>query len=489
MNLKKHNLKIDFITITCENLKQTQVQRIAEYFHNSFGFNTYQLIGKRKSADRILYQINNKNVLNIRTNIWNKTNLEFPGESARRLYEIIQFNEIDWNLLRIKNYKLSRMDICYDYYFEQLDGFELETVDDFLIKSRQHILKNTQTKTIKLIQNPKNGGQLGINRRSNPIYYRVYQNKNFIRFEIELKKRAVDPIQDYFFQSEFNLLETILVERFFDYSFRLFPLNSYYISWLVDFDRKYRRNNGLVHQSLSIEYFQSGFRKMEDIEKSFHLLQFLNFLQGLDSSNCSFDYIQGKKYILQTFPLTEFMHFIGIPINKQNQRMKLIQYFKQLHNNEPLIEEFSNGGFRIFASFLYSEVNKISNRWVVKTLIVEDLYTYLYPFNFPESLLTYTTQTDAFVKFTIIQSISVSRIKKIFPISEIISELKLSNSKIYKVKRDLIFLFQEIERSGILKNNIEIIYKNSKQKTINLNELLATHLTQRVKYLIFYENY
>ncbi|MFT5250288.1 MAG: hypothetical protein ACI93P_002023 [bacterium] len=48
-------------------------------------------------------------------------------------------------------------------------------------------MENTKTENTKLITNSK-GRILGINKRSNPRYYRVYEGSTQIRFELELKK-------------------------------------------------------------------------------------------------------------------------------------------------------------------------------------------------------------------------------------------------------------------------------------------------------------
>ena len=73
------------------------------------------------------------------------------------------------------------------------------------------------------------------------------------------------------------------------------------------------------------------------------------------------------------------MNFIGINQN-QNQQLNILEYFRQLHNLDPIIEQFEDGTFRIFTTFLYSGVYKKFNRWFVRVYIIEDLYHYAYPF-------------------------------------------------------------------------------------------------------------
>jgi hypothetical protein len=119
------------------------------------------------------------------------------------------------------------------------------------------------------------------------------------------------------------------------------------------------------------------------------------------------------------------MNFINIPNTKQSLRTKIIQYFKKLHKTQTIVEQFTDGTFRIFATFLYSDVQKISNRWFAGVYIIEDLYNYEYPF---------MNQTDCLLKIQIIKSISVESTQKTFQFSEFIKQIKLSNSAIRQVK-------------------------------------------------------
>ena len=85
--------------------------------------------------------------------------------------------------------------------------------------------------------------------------------------------------------------------------------------------------------------------------------------------------------------------------------------------------------------------------------------------------------------------IAVQSAKKLFPLSEFLSQIKLSNSKLIQIKKDLIFLIQEIGQEGVIQDKIEIIakHKRASVKYLNIDQLEVKHLNQRVAYLIFYE--
>jgi hypothetical protein len=103
------------------------------------------------------------------------------------------------------------------------------------------------------------------------------------------------------------------------------------------------------------------------------------------------------------------MNFINIPSTKQNQRLKIVEYFRQLHKTDPIVEQFSDDTFRVFVTFLYSGVHKESNRWFVRVYILEDLYLYCYPFMLSNSFRNYKNQTDCLLKAQLIKAISVER--------------------------------------------------------------------------------
>jgi hypothetical protein len=138
--------------------------------------------------------------------------------------------------------------------------------------------------------------------------------------------------------------------------------------------------------------------------------------------------LEGRKYVIKEFYVKDFMNFIGIPNTKRNQREKILEYFQTLHQTDPIVEQFSDSSFRIFATFLYSDVQKINNRWVARIYIIEDLYYYKYPFILSKSFLNYKNQTDCLLKIQLIKSISVKSPRKIFHFSEFIKQIKRSNS-------------------------------------------------------------
>jgi hypothetical protein len=77
-------------------------------------------------------------------------------------------------------------------------------------------------------------------RRNNSVHYRVYQEYQSVRFEIELKNRQTKLVQDYLFQNQFAVLEDELVIQYFQYSERVLCLDYLYTDWIFDFQRRHQ---------------------------------------------------------------------------------------------------------------------------------------------------------------------------------------------------------------------------------------------------------
>lgn len=156
-----------------------------------------------------------------------------------------------------------------------------------------------------------------------------------------------------------------------------FTLDNSFVSWLIDFLRKYAQNQKDIKFILAMEYFSET--KIQDHERLYHLLQFLNFIQTLKNEDCSQYFLEGQRYFIYNFPLKDFRNFIGIKQNP-NQRLNILEYFRQFHKLNPIIEQFEDETFRIFTTFLHSSIYTKSNRGFILVYIIEDLNQYVYQF-------------------------------------------------------------------------------------------------------------
>ena len=484
IKFKDHELKVDFLTLSMKNFNnENDIHKTASYLFNSFGFNCFLSEGNTRRLSQVLFHDHTtKNTTIIRLNYWNRIVIEFPGKSGQKFYQLVKAHQVDLKFFQSSSLRLSRLDLYYD--LDKTDSFSLEEFDQFLLDSRRHILDFTRTRNVKVINNTR-GLILGINKRSNTRYFRVYETLSTIRFELELKKSALDYLQKPFFNAQFNFFESQLTQFYFQYAKLLFPLDNYFGSWLIDFLRKYSQNKHDNKYVLATEYFKD--KEIQDTKKLYHLLQFLNFIKTLKNEYCPQYFLEGRRYFIHNFPLKDFMDFIDTPVKKQNQRLKILEYFRQLHKLEPIIEQFEDATFRVFTAFLYSSVYKKSNRWFVRVYIIEDLYQYPYPIILSKSFRNYYNQTDCFLKLKLINAISLKSTEKILHLAAFLEQLKLSGSQIVKVKQDLIFLIQEVVQEGTISSTIRLVNKNGNIQQLEQNQLTIRKLHRRIKYLILYD--
>lgn len=95
------------------------------------------------------------------------------------------------------------------------------------------------------------------------------------------------------------------------------------------------------------------------------------------------------------------MEFIGKPKNNYYQVKKLVTFLKFLQTIEPVLENFSDGGFRRYVAFPYLKIER-KQCWLVELSIYEKLCLYRYPFHLPETFLNYQNNFELKVKFTLL---------------------------------------------------------------------------------------
>jgi len=179
--------------------------------------------------------------------------------------------------------------------------------------------------------------------------------------------------------------------------------------------------------------------------------------------------------------------FTGIRTLKDSQRKKLILYFKKLQKLDPILKEFSDGAFRSYVSFPYVDSNNpFSNSWVIEVFIVEELFSFSYPFVFPKSFLCGEHKNDFRLKLLLIQSLSVKDQQKKLDIQEFFERVPVSNSRMVKMKEKLIQLLQELVEKKVFGLKYKFFRKVEKKTRVN-KKLTSSSITRRIKYLKFNE--
>lgn len=191
-----------------------------------------------------------------------------------------------------------------------------------------------------------------------------------VRFELEFKHRQTKLVRDYLFHNQFDIFEHQLVLQYFKYSERVLRLDYIYTDWIVDFQRRHHQLVNSSSRLLVTNYLRTGMGNHEEEERLFHLLQFLSFTKSLELNpfkDCEKYRIKKQIYYGLKFSLREFVKFTGIQISEQSQRNKLIRYFKHLQKLDPIVQNFSNRGFRSYVCFPYVECeNSSGNSWSIE---------------------------------------------------------------------------------------------------------------------------
>lgn len=117
------SLNVDFIGVNLTNLDRNQILKLASYFQ-TLGFNSYQKNREEnKSRQELNIDLKNKFELTFILNLpYQKEmiQLQFPGVSGKRFYQLIKQESIQWEKLTQSDLILSRFDIYYDR-LNQLD--------------------------------------------------------------------------------------------------------------------------------------------------------------------------------------------------------------------------------------------------------------------------------------------------------------------------------------------------------------------------------
>jgi hypothetical protein len=120
-----------------------------------------------------------------------------------------------------------------------------------------------------------------------------------------------------------------------------------------------------------------------------------------------------RDYNIFQFPVNNFLEFMGKPKNNHYQIKKLIEFLKSLQGIRPIIENFSDGGFRSYVVFPYVKIER-KKSWFVELPVCQELYLYQYPFHLPETFLNYRYNLELKVKFIVLQSFCQISIDKEF---------------------------------------------------------------------------
>jgi hypothetical protein len=182
--------------------------------------------------------------------------------------------------------------------------------------------------------------------------------------------------------------------------------------------------------------------------------------------------------------VNSFLEFLSKPKNNHYQVKKLVEFLKSLQTIEPILENFSDGGFRRYVAFPYLKVEQ-KKCWWVELSICEELYLYLYPFHLPEMFLNYRDNFELKVKFILLQSFCKISVQKEFPTQEFLGQVSISTSKSAKLKNCIVRVLHELKDLKVIQPEFKILTKQNRLKEVST---LTSNLVSRSKSIFYTEN-
>jgi len=185
-NFQSEKLIIDWISFKFQHLENHTQIKIANYLFK-IGFNSYQESGKLAKPIKESILISSKNeceVLFVKEGpYWSGTTISFSGLNANIFYSLAQKGFIDWEIF--SSGVLSQFDLYFPRKNKREDKI---SVREFL-KNCQRQLKQAN-KNVSLEKNSK-GLILELGSRRSNNYSRIYETKNSLRFEHEMKGKLI----------------------------------------------------------------------------------------------------------------------------------------------------------------------------------------------------------------------------------------------------------------------------------------------------------
>lgn len=479
------NLVVDYLSFNIQGSINDSInpKSIADYLFQNFNFNStiFKKINYKWKSESLNYDSQNQFQVAFWQHeynpevksFWEGTKVHFSGTNAAQIYKIIQTQKFDWKIFQPYKISLSRFDL---YYFKEIKIESQVDLELFMKKCCQKTFARSKKYIAEYTRNLR-GLILRIGDRKSPNFFRIYQQKNGIRFELEMKNQTVKSVQDSLFMNHIKYFEDKLTRHFYQHSKKVLVLDDLYTDWLID----YSRETNKPIDSLVTSYLEtSNFGTLDNKKYIFRLLQFLSFSRRyFNSTNQKIIYSQ--KYYVIHFRVRYFMDFIEIKNKNYYQLTKVRNFLQDLNQNTPSVTIFSDDYFRSAATIPYVEMGKKQNVWFARVLIAEELYSYKFPYSF----LSYQTDHQLQVKLQIVQAISTHSLEKKFYVNHFLSQFNVSKQKQAYIKKLIAQEFNYLQEESLIQNQFQLITKSG--ITQKVDKLIPLRIGQS-QLILFYEN-
>nr|YP_010444209.1 hypothetical protein, Heak293 Cp026_ORF504_seminavis [Fibrocapsa japonica]UTE95096.1 hypothetical protein, Heak293 Cp026_ORF504_seminavis [Fibrocapsa japonica] len=434
LSFESENLVVDYISFKFQDLGNLHQTIIAKYLFQ-LGFNSYKESNKLAKPIKESILVSSKNKFEVcfvgDNPYWNGTLLHFSGRNATRFYFFSKEQRIDWTIFS------SAIFSRFDLYFER----NYKTADKI---SGREFLQNCQknleqtNKNISLEKNRK-GWILKIGNRKSNHYFRIYETKNSLKFEHEMKGKVLQQYHLLLVENRLEEFEQKLSSQFLIFFGKLLPLQFSYLDWLV-LKLRHIRKQTFLQSALDSDYIKSQI--LMDTRSFIMLLQFLTYAQHLDFE---IESLGGIPYRQVTFKVRDFLEFQNPMVKSTNHyQLEKIKKFLQQLQTEVFLTSFDDTHFESLVAIPQVKLEKSSKQkyWIGKVWLVDELFYYSYPFSLPNIFQTKLTKDQLEVRFKFIQVFTSASIQKVFFIQELLSSYSsvISNQRKNNIKKYFIQL-------------------------------------------------
>ena len=241
LNFESENLVVDWIGFNIQGfVEKKQIKQIAEYLFQNFRFNSNFAVGLDGKEEALFKDPKNNYQVSFRLYrysdiYWDGIKIDFSGNNAAQVYKLIQEQKFDWNIFQLSNLSLSRFDLCY--FRERQDTDQKDELEIFFSNSISKLANRHKKNSLNFDQSTK-GYILRIGNRKSSNFYRIYQTKTGLRFELEIKKNLIKQFSDLLFCYDIEQFEKVLTKHFYTYSKKVLTFNDCYTDWLIKYLRK-----------------------------------------------------------------------------------------------------------------------------------------------------------------------------------------------------------------------------------------------------------
>jgi hypothetical protein len=451
LTFQSENLVVDWISFKFQDLDNRTMMEIANYLFK-LGFNSYQESGKlaKPMKESIVVSSKNKSevLFVIDNSYWKGTIVQFSGNNAASFYNLVKNKLINCELF--SSATLGRFDI---YYSRKNKINDKISVTNFFENCHR---KLKQTNKNVIFEKNKKGLILKIGNRKSNQYFRIYQGKNSLKFEHEMKGKFLRKYRNLLLENRLEEFEQKLYSHFIISFGKLLTLNYSYLDWLIIKLRPIRKQTISQH-GLNSDYIKSEI--VMDTKKFVSLIQFLNYAQELDFE---IEYLGPVAYRKLTFQLRNFLEFQDPTVKPTNQYRldKIKEFFQQLQSGL-FVTSFSDASFQSLVAVPQVQFEKSSgnNFMLGKVWLIEELFHYKYPFYLPNLFQQKLSKHELLVRVKFLQIFSSVNIEKEVFIKELFKSYPsaLNNQQKTKIKKSFIGLVKLLEQHDLIEPKYKIL--------------------------------